>query len=69
MLYCGKCGNVMKNFGGMGRDPVWICSNTECPTKFPQKCPNCDGSDKTIEIIGLGNVRFTCNQCGHSWFK
>lgn len=70
-LVCQTCSYNMKNIAGMGSDPKWICSNTKCPSKFPQKCPACDGLSKEITIIGMGNVKFTClnDNCNHSWMK
>lgn len=67
MLHCRYCGEPLRNIGGMGFQPHYICNNPNCRSnkKRRLKCPNEEcNSPLTERTIGLGHQMYICDGCG-----
>jgi len=67
---CPSCRRAMHDARGIGEKiPRWVCDHPDCTSHHQgQKCPTCSNPPIKVDVKGIGDIEYTCDQ-DHTWSK
>ena len=70
-MFCRFCGTRLRNIGGLGFQPQYICNNAHCSSnKLRHLCcptPSCAGAELEEIKVGIGHQMYRCQVCSFSF--